>query len=106
MRFLRSASKLRLELHSVEETNKPRSGGKLFQNAAPKLWNSLPGELKLSKKYSVLQEGTKILFVFTKLNSCAILVSQASEHSSYLVYINFDFPIVFLVKNLSTLHAL
>ena len=60
---LRSASKLRLELPSVDETNKPRSGGKSFQNAAPKLWNSLP-ELELDQlKRSMLQEGTKNLFV-------------------------------------------
>ena len=59
VRHLRSASKLRLELPSVDETNKPRSGGKSFQNAAPKLWNSLPEELQLSKNIQCFRKGLK-----------------------------------------------
>ena len=34
-----------------------------------------------------------------------LLESQTSEHSSNFVYIDFEFPIVYVVKNMSTLHA-
>ena len=59
LRQLRSASQLRIELPAVDETNKSRSGGKSFRNAAPKLWNSLPEGLKLSKNIQRFRKGLK-----------------------------------------------
>ena len=45
-RKLRSGSQVNIVIPSVDVTNKLCRGGRSFQNAAYKLWNSLPADLK------------------------------------------------------------
>ena len=58
-RSLRSASHLRVCLPSVDSTNKVKFGGRSFCNAAPKLWNNLPVNLKKAKNIQCFRKGLK-----------------------------------------------
>ena len=60
-RSLRSASQCRLQLPSVStgNTNKRTMGFRAFSNAAPRLWNSLPLELKKSPSSQSFRKGLK-----------------------------------------------
>jgi hypothetical protein len=58
-RRLRSSSQSRFSLPAVEDTNKKRSGARAFSNAAPKLWNSLPDNLKNIESASLFRKKLK-----------------------------------------------
>ena len=64
-RNLRSANQTRIRLPSVEDTNKSKTGGRSFQNAAPMLWNGLPDNLKSSKSLDSFRRNLKT-YLFTK----------------------------------------
>ena len=58
-RSLRSDGQVLLKLPSVDDTNKVKYGKRSFQNSAPKLWNSLPAEIKSSKNISTFKKNLK-----------------------------------------------
>ena len=58
-RILRSSDKLLLSLPSVDSTNKSKSGGRSFQNSAPKLWNPLPATLKKAENIIIFRKKLK-----------------------------------------------
>ena len=64
-RSLRSGSQVLLKLPSVDDTNKVKYGKRSFQNSAPKLWNSLPAEIKASKNISTFKKNLKTYFFST-----------------------------------------
>ena len=59
VRSLRSSGQVLLKLPSVDDTNKVRYGKRSFQNSAPKLWNSLPAEIRSSKNISTFKKNLK-----------------------------------------------
>ena len=64
-RNLRSGNQQRLRLPSVDNTNKSKYGGRSFENAAPKLWNSLPDKLKQAESIQSFRKKLKT-YLFTK----------------------------------------
>ena len=63
-RSLRSENQVLLKLPSVDDTNKVKFGKRSFQNSAPKLWNSLPSDVKSSKNIAAFKRKLKS-FLFT-----------------------------------------
>ena len=59
VRSLRSSGQVLLKLPSVDDTNKVKYGKRSFQNSAPKLWNSLPAEIRSSKNISTFKKNLK-----------------------------------------------
>jgi len=58
-RCLRSCSQSRLRLPSVDDTKKKRSGARAFNNAGPKLWNSLPETVKKAETAAAFKKRLK-----------------------------------------------
>jgi hypothetical protein len=75
---LRSSSQSCFSLPTVEDTNKKRSGARAFSNAAHKLWNSLPDNLKNIESASLFRKKLKAFLFLTLTSSLYYQPRQSS----------------------------